>query len=169
MKGPYAEPLYFPDKPPDSVPLYNSCCEEKAASKYSTVTTAKKTKKPSDDNEEKAASKHCPVVHPIMLMSEPENKKNDLSVVPKLELHKLERGEASHNVLPSSFFSYFHPTDCSLCTFADFYLNSLSQLHSAEMQEQLLSCLSSEPYSNWEPWDKKVWEILMGTTCSKAA
>lgn len=104
MKGPYAEPLYFPDKPPDSVPLYNSCCEEKAASKYSTVTTAKKTEKPSDDNEEKAASKHCPVVHPIMLMSEPENKKNDLSVVPKLELHKLERGEASHNVLLSSFF-----------------------------------------------------------------
>lgn len=43
-----------------------------------------------------------------------------------------------------------------LCVFADFYLNSLSQLHSAEMQEQLLSCLSSEPYSNWEPWDKKV-------------
>lgn len=40
--------------------------------------------------------------------------------------------------------------------FADFYLSSLSQLHSAEMQEQLLSCLSSDPYSNWEPLDKKV-------------
>lgn len=38
----------------------------------------------------------------------------------------------------------------------DFYLSSLSQLHSAEMQEQLLSCLSSDPYTNWEPWDKKV-------------
>ncbi len=47
---------------------------------------------------------------------------------------------------------------CSLfsCLFADFYLSSLSQLHPAEMQEQLLSCLSSEPYSNWELWDKKV-------------
>lgn len=53
------------------------------------------------------------------------------------------------------YFPDLSPADCSLCVFADFYLNSLSQLP-AEMQEQLLSCLSNEPYSNWEPWDKKV-------------
>ncbi|XP_029691748.1 mitogen-activated protein kinase kinase kinase 14 isoform X1 [Takifugu rubripes] len=128
VKGPYAEPLYFPDKPPDAVPLNTSCCEEEEEHKYATVTTAKKAKKLGEDNEGKAESKHCPMVHPIMLMSEPGHKKNDLSGVPELELSKLEH---------------------------DFYLDSLSQLHPAEMQEQLLSCLSSEPYSNFEPWEKK--------------
>lgn len=44
----------------------------------------------------------------------------------------------------------------SSCHSADFYLSSLSQPQSAEMQVQLLSCLGSEAYSNWEPWDKKV-------------
>uniref|UniRef100_H3D294 Mitogen-activated protein kinase kinase kinase 14a n=1 Tax=Tetraodon nigroviridis TaxID=99883 RepID=H3D294_TETNG len=128
VKGPYVQPLYVPDKPPDSVPLNKSFCEDEKECKYSTVTTAKKTKKLGDVNEEKVGLKHCPTVHPIMLMSEPDHKKNNPSGVPELELRKLER---------------------------DFYLNSLSQLHPAEMQEQLLSCLSSEPYSNWEPWDKK--------------
>lgn len=106
MKGPYTEPLYFPDKPPDSVPLNMSCCEdeEEEEHKYSTVTTAKKTKKLDDDNEGNAESKHCPMVHPIMLMSEPGRKKNDLSGVPELELSKLERGEYPHNVPLSSFF-----------------------------------------------------------------
>ncbi|XP_017289042.1 mitogen-activated protein kinase kinase kinase 14 [Kryptolebias marmoratus] len=36
----------------------------------------------------------------------------------------------------------------------DFCLNSLSQLHSAEEQEQLLSCIKSDP-SIWEPREKK--------------
>lgn len=155
MNGPYAEPLYVPDKPPDSVPLNKSCCEDEGERKYPTVTKAKKTKKLGDDNEEKVESKHCPMIHPIMLMSEPDHKKNNLSGVPELELRKLERGEVSHYVLLSSFF-LIKTLLIVLCVFADFYLNSLSQLHSAEMQEQLLSCLSSEPYSNWEPWDKKV-------------
>lgn len=104
VKGPYAEPLYVPDKPPDSVPLNKSCCEDEEECKYSTVTTAKKTKKLSDVNEEKVELKHCPMVHPIMLMSEPDHKKNNVSGVPELELHKLERGEVSHNVLLSFFF-----------------------------------------------------------------
>lgn len=108
MKGPYAEPLYFPDKPPDAVPLNTSCCEEEEEEedehKYSTVTTAKKAKKLGEDNEGKAEPKHCPMVHPIMLMSEPGHKKNDLSGVPELELSKLERGEDPHNVPLSSLF-----------------------------------------------------------------
>lgn len=36
----------------------------------------------------------------------------------------------------------------------DFFLSSLSQPHSPELQEQLLSCLSSECYSHWDPGDK---------------
>ncbi|XP_061555869.1 mitogen-activated protein kinase kinase kinase 14 [Phycodurus eques] len=62
--------------------------------------------------------------------------------VPELELRKLER---------------------------DFYLSSLSQLHSAEMQEQLLSCLSSDTYSNRDPWDKKDsgrWSLSPADDCS---
>lgn len=110
MKGPYAEPLTVPDKPPDSEPLNKSCCEDEEEHKYSTVTTAKKTKKLGDDNEERVESKHCPMVYPIMLMSEPDHKKNNLSGVPELELRKLERGEVSHNVLLFSFFcSFFQP------------------------------------------------------------
>lgn len=104
VKGPYAEPLYFPDKPPDSGPQSESCCEDEEEHKYSTVTTAKKTKKLGDDNEEKAELNHCPMVNPIMLVSEPDHKKNNLSGVPELELRKLERGEVSHNVLLSSLF-----------------------------------------------------------------
>ncbi|XP_029945771.1 mitogen-activated protein kinase kinase kinase 14-like [Salarias fasciatus] len=37
------------------------------------------------------------------------------------------------------------------------------------MQEQLLSCLSSGPYSNWEPWDKKDsgrWSLSLGDDLS---
>ncbi|XP_072549647.1 mitogen-activated protein kinase kinase kinase 14 [Salminus brasiliensis] len=37
----------------------------------------------------------------------------------------------------------------------DFFLSSLSQPHSAELQEQLLSCLGSDCPSAREPWDKK--------------
>ncbi|XP_061701409.1 mitogen-activated protein kinase kinase kinase 14 isoform X3 [Syngnathoides biaculeatus] len=51
----------------------------------------------------------------------------------------------------------------------DFYLSSLSQLHSAEMQEQLLSCLSSDAYSNRDPWDKKDsgrWSLSPTDDCS---
>lgn len=114
VKGPYAEPLYVPDKPPDSVPLNKSCCEDEEECQYSTVTTAKKTNKLGDDNEE-FESKHRPMSHPIMLMSEPDHKKYNLSGVPELELRKLERGEVSHNVLLSSYFSYLKPTDSSLC------------------------------------------------------
>lgn len=39
---------------------------------------------------------------------------------------------------------------------ADFFLSSLSQPHSAEIQEQLLSCLSSDCLSTREYGDKKV-------------
>ncbi|XP_077591087.1 mitogen-activated protein kinase kinase kinase 14 [Stigmatopora nigra] len=81
------------------------------------------------------------VREPRTLLDAENSKKND-DAVPELELRKLER---------------------------DFYLSSLSQLHSAEIQEQLLSCLSSDAYSNWDPWDKKDsgrWSLNPGSDCS---
>ncbi|XP_066554741.1 mitogen-activated protein kinase kinase kinase 14 isoform X1 [Amia ocellicauda] len=36
----------------------------------------------------------------------------------------------------------------------DFFMHSLSQPYSPELQEQLLICLSSECYSHWDPGDK---------------
>ncbi|XP_039598638.1 mitogen-activated protein kinase kinase kinase 14-like [Polypterus senegalus] len=36
----------------------------------------------------------------------------------------------------------------------DFFLSSLSQPHSPEVQEQLLSCLSSDSFPYWDPGDK---------------
>ncbi|XP_013878954.1 mitogen-activated protein kinase kinase kinase 14 [Austrofundulus limnaeus] len=56
---------------------------------------------------------------PQTLISKPSQRwSNKISTMPELELRKLER---------------------------DFYLSSLSHLHSAEEQEQLLSCINSEP------------------------
>ncbi|XP_044036146.1 mitogen-activated protein kinase kinase kinase 14 isoform X2 [Siniperca chuatsi] len=138
MKGPYTEPLCIANKPPDSLQLINSSAEYEAEEEYQDsveklITAGRRMKEMDDDDEEKEAnsneSKRSSPFCPQMLISEPNYKRgNKITTVPELELRKLER---------------------------DFYLSSLSQLHPAEMQEQLLSCLSSDPYSNWEPWDKK--------------
>ena len=162
VKGPYTEPLYFADKPPDS-PLINSSidCEDEEEYQESVekvITARRKTKKLGDDDEEEAESKRGSLFCPQTLISEPNHKRgNKITTVPELELRKLERGEVSLSFLLVfcvrkllELFSLFS------CLSVDFYLSSLSQLHSAEMQEQLLSCLSSDPYTNWEPWDKKV-------------
>ncbi|XP_054616450.1 mitogen-activated protein kinase kinase kinase 14 [Dunckerocampus dactyliophorus] len=122
----YAKPLYFANKPPDSVRPVLSEDEERQEQTGRILQL-------NDDNEEEAdVSKHA-------LLSEATHK---VTTVPELELRKLER---------------------------DFYLSSLSQLHSAEMQEQLLSCLSSDPYCNREPWDKKDsgrWSLSPADDCS---
>ncbi|XP_068192481.1 mitogen-activated protein kinase kinase kinase 14 [Antennarius striatus] len=138
VKGPYAEPFYCVNKPPDSLQPDNRIVDydaeeehEKSVEKAVTAGSKEtKTKEPADDEEEKnAESKRGSYFCPQMLISEPNHTRgNKVTTMPELELQKLER---------------------------EFYLSSLSQLHSAEMQEQLLSCLSSDPYSNWEPWDKK--------------
>ncbi|XP_068606219.1 mitogen-activated protein kinase kinase kinase 14 [Brachionichthys hirsutus] len=126
VKGPYAEPFYRVDRPPDSLQkddrIADYDAEEEHEESVETAVTAgterTKTKEP-------AASCFLPQ----MLIAEPNHTRGDkVTSVPDLELRKLER---------------------------EFYLSSLSQLHSAEMQEQLLSCISSDPYSNWEPWDKR--------------
>lgn len=105
VKGPYAEPLYFADKPPDSLPLNNSSVdyedeEEHKESVEKVITAERKTKELGDDNEEKEAeSKRGQPFCPQMLISEPNHKKNNkITTVPELELRKLERGEVSLGV-----------------------------------------------------------------------
>uniref|UniRef100_A0A3Q1FQF2 Mitogen-activated protein kinase kinase kinase 14a n=1 Tax=Acanthochromis polyacanthus TaxID=80966 RepID=A0A3Q1FQF2_9TELE len=152
VKGPYTEPLYISNKPPDSLQHINSSVdfegEERQDSVEKVIVAGRRTKK-LDDNEEADSneSKRGSPFGPQMLIPEPNYKRgNKITTVPKLELRKLERD-----------------------LFSDFYLSSLSQLHSAETQEQLLSCISSDPFSTWEPWDKKDsgrWSLSPGDDVS---
>ncbi|XP_074512204.1 mitogen-activated protein kinase kinase kinase 14 [Sebastes fasciatus] len=142
VKGPYTEPLYIANKPPDSLQLINSNFsyeDEHQESVEKVTTTGRRTEEP-DDEEDRNESKRDSLFCPQTLISEPNHKKgNKITTVPELELRKLER---------------------------DFYLSSLSQLHSPEM---LLSCLTSDPHYNWEPWDKKDsgrWSLSLGDDLS---
>ncbi|XP_006798265.1 mitogen-activated protein kinase kinase kinase 14 isoform X1 [Neolamprologus brichardi] len=151
VKGPYLEPLLNTNKPSDSMQLITSSAdfedeEMHQESMEKLITTGRRTKKLTDEEEADADSKKSKrgsPHEPQMLISELSHKRdNKVTTVPELELRKLV---------------------------GDFYLSSLSQLHSAEMQEQLLSCLSSDPYSNWEPWDKKDsgrWSLSPGDDLS---
>lgn len=158
-KGPYAEPLYF-DKPPNTLPFHNSSNdyedeEEDEESVAKMITAERKMNELNNNSGQKEAdSKQGSAFCPQALISEPNHRKNNKI---STELRKLEQGEVSLSPLLVHFFLTMLKL-CLLFSFvlADFYLSSLSQLHPAEMQEQLLSCLSSDPYSNWEPWDKKV-------------
>ncbi|XP_031717986.1 mitogen-activated protein kinase kinase kinase 14 [Anarrhichthys ocellatus] len=149
VRGPYTEPFYISNKPPDSLQRINSSLsyeDELQESVKEVITTGSRAEELEDDgdgeadcNESKRGSLFCPQT----LIPEPNYKRgHKITTVPELELRKLER---------------------------DFYLSSLSQLHSAEMQEQLLSCLSSDPISTWEPWDKKDsgrWSLSPGDELS---
>lgn len=95
VKGPYAEPLYFADKPPDSLPLNHSSFDSEEDQKSSVqrgITAEGKSKNWGYDSEEteadsKQGSPSCPQI------SEPNHKKNNkTSTVPELEMRKLERG-----------------------------------------------------------------------------
>ncbi|KAM4716806.1 mitogen-activated protein kinase kinase kinase 14 isoform 1-T3 [Anableps anableps] len=150
VQGPYKEPLYIPNKPPDDLHLINSSGdfedkEEHKTSADRVITDLRAKNKVAEKametslNEPKRESWNAPQ----MLVPEPNFKRNNkITTVPELELRKLER---------------------------DFYLSSLSQLPSAEMQEQLLSCINSDHYRNWELWDKKDsgrWSLSPGDDCS---
>eukprot|EP00064_Thunnus_orientalis_P002718 superscaffoldBa00000209_g2725 len=134
VKGPYTEPLYTSNKPPDSLRLINSSVsyeDEEHQESVEKVITAWSVKESDDDNEEEEAdSDKLERGKPLCLQRLVPEPNHKITTVSELDLDwsKLER---------------------------DFYLTSLSQLHSAEKQEQLLSCLSSDPFSNREPWDKK--------------
>ncbi|XP_047427143.1 mitogen-activated protein kinase kinase kinase 14 [Mugil cephalus] len=134
VKGPYTEPLYIANKPPDFLQLINSSAdlEDEEECQGYLKATGRRTKKLEDEegvDAEYNKSKHDSFSGPQMLISEPKQKKcNKITTVSELELRKLER---------------------------DFFLSSLSQPHPAELQVELLSCISSDTYSNWEPYDKK--------------
>ncbi|XP_068435720.1 mitogen-activated protein kinase kinase kinase 14 [Clinocottus analis] len=133
VRGSYTEPLYIAAKPPDRLEPFNgsvNCEDERQESVKKGIPAGGRAEEPEDDRGADDESKRdSSFFCPRPLIPEPSCKRgNKITTVPELELRKLER---------------------------DFYLSSLSQLHPAEMQEQLLSCLSSDPYSTWEPWDKK--------------
>ncbi|KAM6904891.1 mitogen-activated protein kinase kinase kinase 14 [Xenentodon cancila] len=151
VKGPYTEPLHIANKPPDSLQLVINSDnfedeEEHLEFTDNAIMAGLKTKKLDEKEVERGSNepKHVFPFSPQMLNSEPQNHKkgSKITTVPELELRKLEH---------------------------DFYLSSLSQLHSAEMQEQLLSCLCGVHYSNWEPWDEKdsgSWSLTPGDDLS---
>lgn len=102
MKGPYTEPLYIANKPPDSLQLINSNFsyeDEHQESVEKVTTTGRRTEEP-DDEEDRNESKRDSLFCPQTLISEPNHKKgNKITTVPELELRKLERGELQ----PQSF------------------------------------------------------------------
>lgn len=105
VKGPYVQPLYFADKPPDSQPFNNSNVdyedeEEHKESVQKAITAERKMiKELGDDNEERGDDlKRGPPFCPQTLISEANRKKNKITTVPELELRKLERGDVSVSV-----------------------------------------------------------------------
>ncbi|XP_029364303.1 mitogen-activated protein kinase kinase kinase 14 isoform X2 [Echeneis naucrates] len=116
VRGPYTNPLYIANEPPDCLQLSVDFDNEEEEHQESVTDEL-------DDDREGEKERGSPLC-PLTLISEPNHKRsNNKTTVSELELH--------------------------------FYLSSLSQPQSAEMQVQLLSCLSNEAYSNWELWDKK--------------
>lgn len=114
VKGPYTEPLYTANKPPDSLQFINSSVdyddeEEPQESVENLMTAGRKTKELDDDDEEKEAdpsqSKRGSSFCPQTLTSEPNHKRgNKITTVPELELRKLEQGEVSLLSAPIIFF-----------------------------------------------------------------
>ncbi|KAL6476671.1 hypothetical protein MHYP_G00151700 [Metynnis hypsauchen] len=91
--------------------------------------------------EDTGRNEGCPPPASALYMHSPSPEPNELTEQ-ELQLRKLER---------------------------DFFLSSLSQPHSAELQEQLLSCLGSDCLSTREPWDKKDsgrWSVGAGDDLS---
>ena len=112
MKGPYTEPLYVTNKPPDSLQLINSSCnyenEDDHQESVKVIPTGRTEKLGDDGDEDKKAgcneSKRDSLFCPQTLISEPNHKRgNKITTVPELELRKLERGEVSLSVLLTFF------------------------------------------------------------------
>lgn len=97
VKGPYTEPRYCADKPPDSLQLINNSvdyAEEREESVEKVITAGRKTKDLGDNDDGKEESKRGSPFCPQMLISEPNHKRgNKITTVPELELRKLEQGE----------------------------------------------------------------------------
>lgn len=131
VKGPYVDPHYIDSQPPDTdVHQHNSEQDnDEHLHHQDKVWTRDKPKRGIGDDDPTADKTDLgsPLCVKVPFIENIEKEGNNVTTVPELELRKLER---------------------------DFYLSSLSQLHSAEMQEQLLSCISND-YSNRDQWEKK--------------
>lgn len=129
VKGPYIEPQYNVNKPPDTHAHNSVQDSDEQQEREDKVWTRDKPKRGIGDDSSSADKSDLgsPLCVQTPLIENFQKERNRITTMPELELRKLER---------------------------DFYLSSLSQLHSAEMQEQLLSCISSD-YSNRDQWDKK--------------
>lgn len=138
VKGPYIEPLYNVNKPPDTQDHSSVQNSDEHQERHDKVWTRDKPKRGTDhDSTVDKSDLGAPLRVQAPFIENIEKERDRITTVPELELRKLER---------------------------DFYLSSLSQLHSAEMQEQLLSCISSD-YSNRDQWDKKDsgrWSLCPG-------
>lgn len=117
MKGPYTEPLYIPNKPPDSLQLYNSSVDyEEVEHQESVEKLGRMAKKLFNDDEDikvdSNESKPGSPFSPQTLSSELKRKKgnNITTIPPEHELSKLERGEVS---FVSNLFSCVWSSLCS--------------------------------------------------------
>ncbi|CAB1341744.1 unnamed protein product, partial [Coregonus sp. 'balchen'] len=154
IRGSYKEPLQIDDSPSQSSqprpPFSSDTCSEESPELWLESMNPGGKEMNNDDEEEEEGSEETtsPPDSPRSLLTQLHEWQNPkmadvTSTVSELELRKLER---------------------------EFYLTSLSQLHSAETQEQLLSCLSSSDcYSNRDLWDRKDsgrWSISPGDDLS---
>ncbi|XP_051572759.1 mitogen-activated protein kinase kinase kinase 14-like [Myxocyprinus asiaticus] len=147
--GTYQKPLGKPEKPDpahSTTPTTSHYTTSSHSSQLQRMHSEQKRKDGGEEDYEKPVEKqwkqteeerrdegHSPpksLLHIQATSPEPPiiNKTEPEPTVPEQELWKLER---------------------------DFFLSSLSQPHSAELQEQLLSCLGSDCLSTREYWDKK--------------
>lgn len=104
VKGPYTEPLYTANEPPDSLQLINSsvyCVDEEHQESVEKVITAWRSVKESDDEdeEEEADSDKSERGKPLCLQKLIPEPNHKITPVPELELRKLERGEVSLSFL----------------------------------------------------------------------
>uniref|UniRef100_A0A8K9XZF2 Mitogen-activated protein kinase kinase kinase 14a n=1 Tax=Oncorhynchus mykiss TaxID=8022 RepID=A0A8K9XZF2_ONCMY len=156
IRGSYKEPLQIDDSPGQSSQPWppfsrDTCSEENHKLLLESMNPG--SRELNNDEEEEGSEADTeettsPPDSPRSLLTQLHEWQNPkmadvTSNVSELELRKLER---------------------------EFYLTSLSQLHSAETQEQLLSCLSSSDcYSNRDLWDRKDsgrWSISPGDDLS---
>lgn len=127
MDGPYTEPLYCVDKPPDSLQLVDSSVdygdeEGRRESLEGVITARWKSSEPDDKvteaNPDLSSS-------PLPLTCEPSRKRGSkITTVPELELRKLEQGEDLTHALLSCCFGrtsdllliFLHPPRLQIST-----------------------------------------------------
>ncbi|KAJ7992395.1 hypothetical protein DPEC_G00278080 [Dallia pectoralis] len=162
IRGCYKEPLQVDHRPGPTGQRQSSSSARTGSEEHrelwpKPISVERKTSKLEEDNSndvediqdeevgeiEVSEDMRSPPGSPLPLLTHPPKMADITSTMSELELRQLER---------------------------DFYLTSLSQLHTPETQEQLLSCLSSSDcYSNRDLWDRKdsgLWSINPGEELS---